>query len=175
MFAHVCKCQLPKRGVSGTVWAMRLCIALVVVCLASACAPLRTYYAEGVSFATLERDNTRCDVLALRDAPVATVVRRDPPRFVRRRHCDSSGQCVYRGGIWVPGEVYTVDVNADLRARVKGQCMADRGYRPVQIPTCPSGVADAAPPGRTTILPTLNENSCVIRNQDGSFQIVTRG
>jgi hypothetical protein len=34
-------------------------------------------------------------------------------------------------------------------------------------------VRDAAPAGRTTVLPRLAENSCVIRNRDGSWQIVT--
>ena len=39
---------------------MRLWIALACVCVTSACLPLRTYYAEGVSFATLARDtNTK--------------------------------------------------------------------------------------------------------------------
>ena len=143
--------------------------------LLGACAPLETFYAEGVSFAQLDRDNTNCDVLALKDAPVATAVRRGPPRFVPRRVCDSKGNCYNDGGYWLPGEVYTVDLNADLRSRVKTQCMADKGYRPVEIPLCPSAVASAAPAGRTTTFPKLNENTCVIRNQDGSIQIVQTG
>lgn len=154
---------------------MRLFVAFAFASLTAACLPLRTYYAEGVSIAMLERDNTQCDVVALRDAPVANVVRQGPPRFIRTRHCNSAGQCSTSGGYWIPGDVYTVDTNADLRARVKGQCMADRGYRPVEIPACPAGVARAAPEGQTITLPTLNETSCVIRNQDSSIQIVNRG
>ena len=153
---------------------MRVMAALFLLLITSACLPLQTFYAEGVSFAALERDETRCDVAALKDAPVATVVRQGPPRYVRTRHC-SDGHCTYSGGIWVPGDVYSVDVNADLRARVKAQCMAGKGYRPVEIPACPGNVAQAAPPGRTTAFPTLNETSCVIRNKDGSIQIVNRG
>jgi hypothetical protein len=53
--------------------------------------------------------------------------------------------------------------------------MADQGFVPVSIPACPSAVAQAAPQRATTTLPPLNDKSCVIRNDDGSFQIVTRG
>ncbi len=151
---------------------MRLTLALCVMCILAACQPLRTYYAEGVSVATLDRDNTTCDVAALKAAPVANVVRQGPPRFIRHRICNAYGHCRYSGGYWVPGEIYTVDVNADLRARVKAQCMGDRGYDFVEIPACPPAVANAAPPGETTILPKLNENTCVIRNKNGKIQIV---
>ena len=105
---------------------MRLWIALACICVASACLPLRTYYAEGVSFATLERDNTRGDVAALRDAPVANVVRQGPPRFIR-------------------------------------------------LPACPPGVADAAPPGPSAVLPRLTPQSCAIRREGGGFRIVNQG
>ena len=166
---------IAKVGRIGHGLPMRLWIALACICVASACLPLRTYYAEGVSFATLERDNTRCDVAALRDAPVANVVRQGPPRFIRRQKCDSNGHCRSSGGYWVPGEVYTVDVNAALRARVKGQCMADRGYQPVELPACPPGVADAAPPGPSAVLPRLTPQSCAIRREGGGFRIVNQG
>ena len=52
------------------------------------CLPVSTYYAEGVSFAQLDRDNTRCDVAALRDAPVATQTRQHPPRYIPRQVCN---------------------------------------------------------------------------------------
>jgi len=155
--------------------AMRVIVSLICVSLLAGCLPVRTFYAEGASFAALERDNTRCDVAALRDAPVATQVHQAPPRFVRRRSCNAAGHCKYHGGYWVPGDVYTVDVNADLRRRVKNQCMADRGYRPVEIPACPSGVANAAPAGPSSTLPRLSENSCAIRTEGGGFRIVNQG
>lgn len=151
---------------------MRIAVALGIVSVMAACLPLRTYYADGVSVAQLDRDTTACDVQALKAAPVAERVRQGPPRLIRTRSCDPHGNCGYTGSVWVPGEIYTVDVNAELRRRVKAQCMADRGYRPVEIPACPPGVANAAPPGQTTILPPLNEKTCVIRNQNGSYQIV---
>lgn len=153
---------------------MRVGLAILMFAVLAGCLPLRTYYAEGASFATLERDNTRCDVAALRDAPVANVVRQHPPRYVRHRVCDAKGACKTSQGRWIPGEIYTKDVNAGLRARVKTQCMADRGYQPVEIPACPPGVAKAAPLGPSTVLPRLTSQSCAIRG-DGGFRIVNQG
>ena len=154
---------------------MRFVTAFLFCALATGCLPVSTYYAEGVSVAKLNRDDLACDVAALRDAPVANQTRQAAPQYVPRRICAPDGQCYSKGGYWVPGEVYTVDVNAGLRKRVKLQCMADRGYRPVEIPACPPGVARAAPPGATTTLPRLGPQSCAIRNPDGSIFIVTQG
>lgn len=153
---------------------MRVTIAILGLLCLSGCQPLSTFYAEGARVDVLERDNTDCDVIALRDAPVANQIRQSPPYYVSRRYCHRKGHC-YDRGYWVEGELYTVDVNRDLRRRVKTQCMADLGYSPVQIPRCPFGIAEAAPLGETTVLPRLTENSCVIHNEDGSFQIVTQG
>ncbi|WP_299546418.1 hypothetical protein [uncultured Tateyamaria sp.] len=153
---------------------MRAIVTLLTPLVLSACLPLSTYYAEGVSFAQFERDNTNCDVRALRDAPVANQVRQGAPRYIPRRICNKDGDC-YSRGYWVPGDVYSVDVNANLRSRVKGQCMGDRGYRPVEIPACPQGVANAAPPGPSSTLPRLNARSCAIKTGDGRFRVVTQG
>ncbi|MEO9573724.1 MAG: hypothetical protein ABJ263_13480 [Tateyamaria sp.] len=148
-------------------------VAIALVCL-TGCLPVSTYYAEGVTAAQFTRDNTNCDVQALRDAPVANQTRQTAPRYIPRRACDARGNCYNRGGYWVPGEIYTVDVNASLRARVKGLYMSDRGYSPVELPTCPRGVAEVAPPGPSLVLPRLNSNSCAIKT-DGGLRIVTQG
>ena len=134
------------------------------------------WHRAGVSVAQMERDADSCRVTALRDAPVATQVVQAPPVFVPPRQvCNAEGTCVTQGGYFVPGEIRTVDPNAALRARLTDRCMADRGYAPVSIPLCPSSVASAAPAGRTTILPTITERSCIIRQGNGSWQIVNRG
>jgi hypothetical protein len=154
---------------------MRSLTALLFCALATGCLPVSTYYAEGVSVAQLNRDDLACDVAALRDAPVANQTRQNAPRYVPRQVCGPGGQCYTKGGYWVPGEIYTVDANASLRQRIKGQCMADQGYRPVEIPACPAGIANAAPPRATTVLPRLGPQSCAIRNKDRSLLIVNQG
>ncbi len=142
----------------------------------AACAPLNTYYKPGASVTALQRQTTACEVEALAKVPPSTQIRRDPPRFVPPRQvCRSPDKCRILPGYFEPGEVYTFDPNANLRRRVEAQCMADKGFAPVSIPACPSGVADAAPRAATRTLPPLTAASCVIRNSDGSFQIVTRG
>lgn len=153
---------------------MRPCLLALALLFLSACLPVSTYYAEGVSAAQLLRDQTACDVQALRDAPVANQTRQAPARFVPHRVCDAAGHCFNRGGYWVPGEIYTVDVNAELRGRITGLCMADRGYTPVELPACPRGVAEAAPRGPSEVLPRLNPDSCAIRTE-GGLRIVTQG
>jgi hypothetical protein len=153
---------------------MRAPVAILFCLVLIGCLPVSTYYAEGVSVDRLNSDDLQCDVRALRDAPVANQTRQSPPRYISRQVCNPTGACRDRGS-WVPGEIYAVDVNAGLRQRVKLQCMAERGYRPVEIPACPPGVAQAAPPGATTTLPRLGPQSCAIRNPDGSIFIVTQG
>ena len=143
--------------------------------LLSACLPLQTYYQTGVSLERLQADELACEVQALKDAPVSYQLRVAPPRYIPARQiCDSQGTCVTRAGYWIAGETYTVDVNASLRRRVEQACMAGRGYAPQSIPACPAHVARAVPTRATSVLPPLEEGSCVIRNQDGTFQIVTR-
>ena len=141
-----------------------------------ACAPLDTYYKPGVSVDKLNRDTTQCKVSALRDVPVSTMTRRKPPIYVPpNRVCDNAGNCTGHNGYYIPGGYETYDPNLALRQRVERQCMADDGYVPVSIPACPDTVAKAVPARATTRLPTLTDKSCVIRNSDGSFQIVNRG
>lgn len=141
-----------------------------------ACAPLNTYYKPGASVALVQSKTIDCQVIALGKVPVATQIVREPGQFVpERRICNASGQCRITGGYFVPGAVYTIDPNENLRARVVRQCMADAGFAPVSIPACPDAVARAAPSAATTRLPELTETSCVIRNPNGSFQIVNRG
>jgi len=138
----------------------------------AACGPLSLYYRPGVSVSRMQNDQTNCQVSALRKAPVANQVRQRPPiYFPGRQVCNSTG-CYYSPGYWVDGGIYTVDVNQDLRARVEDQCMARKGYQPVSVPLCSGAIKSAVTPAQTQTLPTLTENACAIRYDDGSWQIV---
>lgn len=152
---------------------LRLILAAVVLTL-SGCLPLSTYYKTGVPVAQLQSDTTACEINALRDVPVATRIKTTPPRYIPpRKFCKPDGSCVQKGGHWIEGEVYSYDANKSLRGRAKAQCMAAKGYRPVEIPPCPDRIARSVPPAATKTLPTLTPSSCVIRNKGGSWQIVT--
>ncbi|AXI46789.1 hypothetical protein C1J03_12595 [Sulfitobacter sp. SK012] len=154
---------------------MHICLLPLILALGS-CAPLAIYYKPGVPVARLQADTNTCAVSALQSVPVNTQIFQDPPRYIPgRRRCNGAGNCTTRGGYYVSGQIYSVDVNEKLRRQTRDQCMAAKGYAPVSIPPCPDNIARAAPPGATTTLPPLDERSCVIRNKDGSYQIVTRG
>ena len=141
----------------------RLKTVISFMAVLAGCTPLDTYYKPGATVANMQRTTTECAVSALEKVPPST------------QRCNGQGQCHVTPGYFVPGAVYEVDPNAQLRRRVVGQCMTDAGFAPVSIPACPTNVAKAAPRASTTTLPALNANSCAIRNHDGSFQIVTRG
>ena len=164
--------SIPRLGHHG---AMRTAFAISGFALAlAACAPLSIYYRPGVPVARMQTDTTQCEVQALREAPVANQIRQRPPIYYPgTQYCDASGACVTRPGYWVDGGFYTVDVNRDLRARVQDLCMAKKGYQPVSLPNCPVTLARSVAPDRTRILPALTEDSCAIRYDDGSWQIVT--
>ena len=150
-------------------------LALLLLPLA-ACDDLSLYYKSGATVQRMQVDQVDCEVQALRDAPVRTVVRRTPATWIpARRICDANGNCTTRGGYWEPGQVYTEDVNRGLRARVETLCMARRGYERVTLPGCPQSVRAAAGPAtQTTRLPPLSDRSCVIRDRQAkSWRIVT--
>lgn len=151
-----------------------LCTALISLLVLSACAPLDIWYKPGVPVAQADDELLSCRARASRDVPVNTQTRVTPVTIVPRRICDKDGNCTVfyeRQG----GDVIVFDANEDLRKQVVGQCMRARGYSPASIPPCPAEIKSAAPAGRTTTLPRLSENSCVIRNRDGSWQIVNTG
>ena len=73
--------------------------------------------------------------------------------------------------------IYGHDLDPKLRGIIqKLSDQAQAEYRQaLDAYTSLDSVRAAAPPGRTETLPRLTENACVIRNRDGSWQIVNRG
>ncbi|KIC44530.1 MAG: hypothetical protein AB3N07_08030 [Ruegeria sp.] len=149
---------------------------LVCLLVLSACGPLSMYYREGESVARMQSETTECRVDALKDVPVNNQVRQSPPVYwPGRSYCDSRGRCYRTPGWWEPGNIYTVDVNKGLRNNVEAQCMAQKGFRPISLPPCKSGVKSRVPAVRTTTLPPISSESCFVKFKDGSFQIITPG
>ncbi len=150
--------------------------AFIPLFLLSSCGPLSLYYREGASVAGLQQETTQCQVKALNEVPVANQVRQSPPVYwPGRTYCDGRGHCYRSPGWWEPGRVYTVDVNQDLRNTVEAQCMAKKGFRPVSLPPCKQAVKSRVSLTRTTTLPPLSTESCFVKFDDGSFQIITPG
>jgi hypothetical protein len=153
---------------------VRLLIPMVVL---SACSgPLSLYYREGESVTRMQSATTQCQVAALEDVPVANQVRQNPPTYwPGRTYCDGRGRCYRSPGWWQPGNVYTVDVNQGLRNQVEAQCMAKKGFRPVSLPPCKQNIKSSVPAVPTTKLPPLSTQSCYVKFDNGSFQIITPG
>ena len=150
---------------------MRHLLSTLLLVFVIGCVPVTTYYAEGVSIAEMDRDTRRCEIHALREAPVQLRTQQDPPEYIKREACDGYGNC-HEYGYWVPGRTYTVDLNEGLRELVQDQCMKGRGYRAVSIPSCSRDVVQNAPAKSTTIMPRLGPKSCAIRQNNGRFLIV---
>jgi hypothetical protein len=149
-------------------------LALAALATLAACAPLKLWYKPGATVAASDDRLLRCRTRAAQKIPVNTQTRRTPVQIVPRRVCDSDGDCnVYYDRIG--GETIIFDANEDLREDVVAQCMRRGGYTPVSIPPCPDSLRATIPAGRTETLPRLTEAACVIRNRDGSWQIVNRG
>jgi hypothetical protein len=162
---------------SGHPVGMRtLRVVFVALLTLSACAPAAVYYREGVSMTKMEDDLVNCKVAAVKDAPVATQIRRGAPRYYPGYlRCNNSGQCYHTGGYFYPGEVYSVDVNAGLRRDLENRCMARKGYAPIELPRCRAGVTVAGTTDRTTrtdIMPPLSQNSCIIEGDGGRVRII---
>ena len=150
--------------------------ALICLLTLSACGPLFLYYREGESVSRMQTETTACQVQALKDAPVANQVRQSPPVYwPGRTYCDGRGRCYRNPGWWEPGRIYTVDVNEGLRNMVEAQCMAAKGFRPINLRPCKQGMKSRVAPTRTTTLPGLSTESCFVQFDDGSFQIITPG
>jgi hypothetical protein len=153
----------------------RIAFSIAALLALSACdTGLSFYYKPGQSVSRLQTDHTNCEVQALRDAPVANEIRQSAPiYFPGRSYCDASG-CWSGPGYWAGGHVYTVDTNRGLRQRVLAQCMAQKGYQPVDLPACSPAVRSAVAPKQTTVIPKLTESSCAIRLDGGGWQIVPK-
>lgn len=133
---------------------------------------MSVYYKDGGSVTRMQDDLLSCQVAALKDAPVASQIRRSAPVYVpSRQYCDG-GHCYQRGDYFADGQVYTVDVNARLRGDLEARCMREKSYSPVEIPDCPSHLGGAAAPIQTEVMPPLTPSSCVIRNRSGAWQVI---
>ena len=140
----------------------------------SGCMPLNVYYNQGVSIQTAKDTETSCKVAAARDVPVRNVTRVIPGRqLLPRLLCDSNNVCTRHPGLFLPPEYITEDANITLRTEAVDLCMRQKGYEFIRLPACKDPLKAATPPAATTHFPKLSSESCVIRNQGGTWQIVS--
>ncbi len=148
-------------------------LALAAFALLAACGgPMTIFYRPGAPVSRMQSDTLDCEVMAVNQAPVANQIRQNPPiYFPGNRYCNANG-CYYTPGYWMDGGIYTVDVNASLRRRIIYACMAKKGYAPATLPRCSQQIASRVPKQQTLRLPSQVEGACVVRHNDGTWQIV---
>ncbi|MBY6200262.1 hypothetical protein KUV65_02725 [Maritalea mobilis] len=143
-------------------------IMLLGALVLAGCTTSTVYYAEGVSVGERERDYALCEAEALQRHPVRTEIRREPPTVVPpQRRCDAEGNCTFVAGYVIPGDVYTVDVNADFRRNAVRGCMGGRGYDRMSLPYCEEGTAVI----RSPVMAPLTSGTCILR-QSGPDLVV---
>jgi hypothetical protein len=141
--------------------------------LLAGCTPTAetTYWRDGATGRQWDQAITQCQVQALREVPQSVAVGSTPTyQTPTQTSCYTIGntvQCSTTGGQVYGGQVYSYDPNAGLRSRVEAQCMANRGYALVTIPTCTSEQRSAG-----TLRPLsgrLPPFSSVVCTFEGSF------
>ena len=148
---------------------------LITVLLAGCSFGRDMHYREGATLEQLDGDEAQCKATALRDAPVAMVEENQTIYDnVWRCYKGNPEKCGYVSEA-VGTKIVEVDANEDLRRRIERQCLGDQGYRRVYIRDCPRKYRDVVPVRPTRVLPELTENSCVIRYNDDTYQIVNKG
>ncbi|MCZ0810944.1 MAG: hypothetical protein ACQEVT_11940 [Pseudomonadota bacterium] len=150
----------------------RIFLAPLAALLAlAACSPPALYHKPGATVAQLDRDETACQVAALRQVPEQIRTRYTPPEYRMEPICFANGACTWRRVQIRAAQYERYDANQGLRARVARQCMADRGYARIELPACDGAVA-----GNVTIhsddpLPVLDETSCAVRTKAGNWRV----
>lgn len=152
----------------------RLAVAFAILSLSGCLSAMDLYYRAGARVAQQQRVTYQCEQLARSTVPVA-ISHEEVEDYSTRRVCNADGSNCRRERVLVGTDWVTKDVNADLRNRVRRQCFNDKGYVQVRIPACSDNLRNAVTPRATRVLPTLTENSCVIKYEDGSYQIITGG
>ncbi|OIQ43149.1 MAG: hypothetical protein BM560_02945 [Roseobacter sp. MedPE-SWde] len=149
-------------------------LSLVFLGLA-ACGPLPVYYKTGSDQTRTNSDTLTCEVKAQKEAPVANQIRQRPPVYYPgRSHCNSAGNCWTSPGYWVDGGTYTVDVNQGLRRQLVQNCMAQKGYRRLELPRCTKeqiAVLQSQPKSARSA-GGLPAEACAVRQSNGNTVIL---
>lgn len=139
--------------------------------LCAGCMKNEIDYKVGVTPLQRNRDRENCAQSATKRFPVANTYSRTPVVWVPpARHCHSKG-CYSRAGYYSGGHVQKTDENLTSRKQAYSQCMARKGYQPIELPACTGKVKDAlkrAPQGR---YPKLTADACTTAMSDGTLKV----
>jgi len=146
---------------------------LIALLALAACSPPALYHKPGATVAQLDRDESACQLSALRQVPERIRTRYTPPEYRMEPICFANGVCTWRRVQVRSAQYERYDANEGLRARVARQCMADLGYARIELPACDGAVAGNVTIRSNKPLPPLDDTSCALRTKAGNWRIHT--
>ncbi len=113
-----------------------------VVALVSGCVsgPIAYVHKTGSTVSERQAALDQCRIHAIRLVPQASRSVYTPgfhtPGTTQCNAIGSTVNCKTYGGVNIPGRIDTVDDNEGLRQRAVNSCLADRGFKVVEMPVC---------------------------------------
>jgi hypothetical protein len=136
----------------------------VSACVASG--PVAVVYKPGSTGEQRLTALTDCETQALSKVPRAIATGMTPayttPSNVQCYGTGAYVSCQQYGGQTYGGNVYSYDANQELRDRVTLQCLAQKGYQVISLPTCDAEQSKRAVSAFGRKQPTADQIECVI-------------
>lgn len=150
-------------------------IVAITMLIASGCVmtgPVQVVYKPGSTGEERTSAFTDCEIQALGKVPRAIATGVTPAYTTPSNvQCYGSGayiSCQQYGGQTYGGDIYSYDANQELRDRVTLQCLQQKGYQVISLPTCDSEQSKRAVSAYGRKQPTYDKIECVV---DGGYVI----
>lgn len=144
--------------------------ATLLLCACVTAGPVQVVYKPGSTGEQRLSALTDCQIEALGRVPRATATGVTPSYSTPSNvQCYGTGayiNCQEYGGQTYGGTVYSYDTNVELRDRATAQCLQQRGYQVVSLPSCNSEQSKRAVSSVGRTQPTVDLIECVV---DGGF------
>jgi|LauGreDrversion2_3_1035106.scaffolds.fasta_scaffold78028_1 hypothetical protein len=141
--------------------------SLLFLCSCVATGPVPVVYKVGSTGDQRKSAVLDCETQALSKVPRAMASAVTPAYTMPSNvQCYSTGytvSCQEYGGQTIGGNAYSYDANQDLRDRVTMQCLANKGYQLVSLPTCDAEQSKRAIASAQQRMPSYDKIECVVQ------------
>lgn len=141
-------------------------IAFLVATACVATGPVNVVYKPGSTGEQRLSALTECETQALAKVPRAMATGMTPayttPSNVQCYGTGAYVSCQQYGGQTYGGDVYSYDANQDLRDRVTMQCLAQKGFQTISLPSCDAEQSKRAVSSMGRKQPTYDKIECVV-------------
>lgn len=155
----------------------RLAIVCSIVLSGCEVPPSEYIFKPNATVAQKDKDDFNCDLRAAQAVPSNMQVGITPtyttPLTTSCYGGSNSVNCTTTGGQVYGGDVYSYDANSSLRSEYWAQCMIDKGYSGVDLPTCsPKQMPENAAQLLTGKLRVPKEGACQVQITERSTNIL---